>query len=129
MAYLLHFQERLDEAEVLYRDALEKRRRALGDESVGTLTSIHNMGTLRTSQGRWEEAEPTITTDPAYAYCYAMNTIRGRWEEAEPVIMTDPEAAYKYARDVIGGRWEEAEPVILTDPRWAYLYAHLIVDK
>jgi tetratricopeptide (TPR) repeat protein len=58
MGSLLQAQGKLAEAEPYYRDALEKRRRVLGEEHPDTLTSINNMGVLLESQGKLAEAEP-----------------------------------------------------------------------
>jgi tetratricopeptide (TPR) repeat protein len=69
-------QGKLSEAEPYYREALEGRRRVLGDEHPDTLTSINNMGVLlqasrascprpsRTSARRWRSA----------AACWATST-------------------------------------------------------
>ncbi len=58
MGALLHSQGRLAEAEPYYREALEGRRRVLGDEHPNTLTSISDMGLRLRSQGKLTEAEP-----------------------------------------------------------------------
>jgi tetratricopeptide (TPR) repeat protein len=58
MGVLLYRQGKLAEAEPYYRDALEKRRRVLGEEHPNTLDSISNMGVLLGSQGKLAEAEP-----------------------------------------------------------------------
>ena len=73
-------------------------------------------------RGRWPEAEPTIVTDPYYAYRYAYDIIKGRWLEAEPIIMTNSECTYLYSRYVIKRRWPEAEPIFMTDPYWLNCY-------
>ncbi len=48
----------LQAAEQPQREALEVRRRVLGDEHPDTLASVGNMGALRRAQGRLVEAEP-----------------------------------------------------------------------
>ena len=48
----------LDLAEGPQREALEIRRRVLGDEHPDTLSSINNMGLLLQDQGKLPEAEP-----------------------------------------------------------------------
>jgi tetratricopeptide (TPR) repeat protein len=58
MGFLLQTQSRFAEAEPYWREALEKRRRTLGEEHPDTLGSIGNMGFLLWSQGRLAEAEP-----------------------------------------------------------------------
>ena len=47
-----------DEAEPYYLEALEIRRRVLGDEHRSTLASINSMGVLLQRQGKLGEAEP-----------------------------------------------------------------------
>lgn len=65
--------------------------------------------TLR--KARWHEAEPTIlnSNNPSLLYHYALNVIQGRWEEAEPIISTDVEIAYEYAKNILKGRFPAAE--------------------
>ena len=58
LARLLYDQGKLSEAEPLYREALEGRRRTLGDTHPGTLVSINNLGKLLYTQGKLSEAEP-----------------------------------------------------------------------
>jgi tetratricopeptide (TPR) repeat protein len=58
MARLLQAQGKLSEAEPLYREALEARRRTLGDTHPSTLASISNMAVLLQDQGKLSEAEP-----------------------------------------------------------------------
>jgi tetratricopeptide (TPR) repeat protein len=48
----------VQQAEPLYREALVKRRRILGEEHPETLISIGNMGSLLRAQGKMQEAEP-----------------------------------------------------------------------
>ena len=58
MALLLQDQGKLGEAEPLYREALDGRRRTLGDSHPDTLTSINNLESLLQAQGKLGEAEP-----------------------------------------------------------------------
>ena len=60
LGLLLHDQGKLDEAGVLYREALEARRATLGDRHPDTLGSIHNLGRLLHDQGRLGEAETLL---------------------------------------------------------------------
>jgi len=46
LAMLFHDQGKLDEAEPLFREALEVRRRTLGDTHPNTLANINNLGLL-----------------------------------------------------------------------------------
>jgi tetratricopeptide (TPR) repeat protein len=57
MGVLLQAQGKLSEAEPYFREALEVRRRVLGEEHPNTLTSISNMGGLLYAQGKLSEAE------------------------------------------------------------------------
>ena len=54
---LLEAQGKLEEAEVLYRRALEGFERVLGVDHPNTLTSVNNLGWLLQDQGKLEEAE------------------------------------------------------------------------
>ncbi len=56
----LYIQNRLryNEAEILYRKALEIRQKVLGEEHPGTAMSINNLAYLLQTTGRYEEAEP-----------------------------------------------------------------------
>ncbi len=50
--------DRLEEAEALHREALEIRRRLVGEESEAFATSLNNVALLSHRAGRLEEAEP-----------------------------------------------------------------------
>ena len=58
MAGVLYSQGELEDAEPLYREALNNSRRILGDDHPSTLISISNMAGFLDSQGNLEEAEP-----------------------------------------------------------------------
>ena len=58
LARLLRDQGRLADAEPLYLEALDARRKALGDRHPDTLTSINGLALLLRAQGRLGEAEP-----------------------------------------------------------------------
>ena len=49
-----------DEAEPLYREALEVRRATLGSRHPGTLASINNLGLLLKAKGDLAAAEPLL---------------------------------------------------------------------
>ena len=87
----------------------------LKDSTPQDLASWACWYAIEVIEGRWEEAEPMIASDPYSAYLYARFIIEGRWVEAESIIAKDPFWACYYARDVIKGRWKEAESVILAD--------------
>ena len=57
-ARLLCEQCKLDDAEPLFREALDGRRATLGDRHSRTLTSIHNCAMLLKQQGKLDDAEP-----------------------------------------------------------------------
>ena len=57
---LLLTQGKLDEAEPLWREALEASRVKLGDRHTDTIASISNLGTLLQAQGKLNEAEPLV---------------------------------------------------------------------
>jgi len=63
LAMLFHDQGKLDEAEPLFREALEVRRRTLGDTHPNTLANINNLGLLLKDQGKLSEAEPLLRED------------------------------------------------------------------
>ena len=48
----------MEEAAPLFREALNGRRRILGDDHPNTLTSINNMAVLLEAQGKLKEAAP-----------------------------------------------------------------------
>jgi tetratricopeptide (TPR) repeat protein len=51
-------QGRYPEAEPLYLEALDLRKRLLGDNHPDVATSLNNLAYLYKSQGRYTEAEP-----------------------------------------------------------------------
>jgi tetratricopeptide (TPR) repeat protein len=57
LAGLYRSQGKYEEAEPLYRSALEKRKRLLGEEHPDIAISQWNLGVLYQSQGRYSEAE------------------------------------------------------------------------
>ena len=58
MACCLKAQGKLEDAEPLYREALNTCRRILGDDHPDTLWSINNMAGCLKEQGKLEDAEP-----------------------------------------------------------------------
>jgi|GEM_PF-2512807 len=52
LAQLYHFDERYEEAEVLFNEVLAARRRTLGDSHPHTLTTMNNLGTLYADMGK-----------------------------------------------------------------------------
>ena len=60
LAILLNDQGNVNEAEILYRRALETREQTLGLEHPDTLTSVNDLGTFLMKQGKLAEAEPLL---------------------------------------------------------------------
>ena len=67
MGDLLTKQGKYDAALPYYTEALETRRRTLGDEHPGTLSSISNMGDLLTKQGKYDAALPYMQESIQFA--------------------------------------------------------------
>jgi ATP-dependent exoDNAse (exonuclease V) beta subunit len=63
LASLLQAQGKLDEAGVLFREALEAKRATLGDRHSDTLTSINNLGTLLRAQDAVESPQGLLQAD------------------------------------------------------------------
>ena len=55
---VVNYQGRWPDGHQLYREALERKRRVLGDDHPDTLVSINNMGYLLVAQRRLKDAEP-----------------------------------------------------------------------
>ena len=58
LAGLYHNQGRYDDAEPLYLQALDMRKKLLGDEHPDVASSLSNLAGLYHLQGRYDEAEP-----------------------------------------------------------------------
>lgn len=58
MGVLLKQQGKLTEAHHYYREALEGRRRVLGDELPNTLSTVSDMAAFLNAQARYEESAP-----------------------------------------------------------------------
>ena len=58
MANSLNAQGKYDEAEPLYRKALEIRRQVLGEDHPETATRYNNLASNLDAQGKYAEAEP-----------------------------------------------------------------------
>jgi len=54
---VLESQGKYEEAEAMYRRALEGREKVLGPEQPNTLTSVGSLGSVLERQGKYEEAE------------------------------------------------------------------------
>jgi hypothetical protein len=53
----VYADRRFNEAEILFTEALEMRKRVLGAEHPDTLNSMNNLTSTYSNQGRWKEAE------------------------------------------------------------------------
>ena len=60
LAIVLREQGQWQEAEQMYREALEVQRRVLGLEHLDTLASMHSLGVVLRDQGKWQEAEEML---------------------------------------------------------------------
>ncbi|MCL1473437.1 tetratricopeptide repeat protein, partial [Argonema antarcticum] len=103
LAYLYESQGRYSEAEPLYLQALELRKRLLGDEHPDVAASLNNLAYLYESQGRYSEAEPLylqalelrkrLLGDEHPDVASSLNNLanlyyyQGRYSEAEPLYL------------------------------------------
>jgi hypothetical protein len=77
MGGLLRAQGKLGEAEPYYREALEKRRRVLGEEHPDTLTSVSLAASLKLDQDKTREALDLITPyEPVARKAFTGGTMR-----------------------------------------------------
>jgi CHAT domain-containing protein len=116
LAGLYQEQGRYDEAEPLYREALEGMREALGPRHPDTLVSLNNLAVVYDVQGRYGDAEPlyrealegmrevrgsrhpdTVVSLNNLAFVYQT---MGRYGEAEPLYLE----ALQTGREVLGPR-------------------------
>ncbi|KIN03538.1 hypothetical protein OIDMADRAFT_177691 [Oidiodendron maius Zn] len=95
----LYSDGRYNEAEVLFAEVMEMRKKVLGAEHPNTLTSIANLASTYRNQGRWTEAEElgvqvmetrkTVLGAEHLDTLTSMNNLaliyrnQGRWKEAE----------------------------------------------
>ncbi|WP_013325063.1 tetratricopeptide repeat protein [Gloeothece verrucosa] len=101
LALLYYSQGRYEQAEPLYKQALELRKRLLGDNHPDVASSLNNLAGLYYSQGRYEQAEPLykqalelrkrLLGDNHPDVASSLNNLaglyssQGRYEEAEPL--------------------------------------------
>jgi hypothetical protein len=98
-AMTLFSDGRYNEAEELFLQVMETRKRVLGEEHPGTLNSMANLASTFWNQGRWKEAEELevqimetslrVLGDEHPSTLTGMNNLastyrdQGRWKEAE----------------------------------------------
>jgi hypothetical protein len=101
VAKLLHSQGKFAEAEPLYREALEGRRRRLGPGDSATLTSLESLAGILQAQGKLAEAEPL--------YRKALEGRRRRHGPRDPATLTSLESLAGILQ--AQGKLAEAEPL------------------
>ncbi|MFN5592168.1 MAG: tetratricopeptide repeat protein, partial [Aphanizomenon sp.] len=103
LANLYHNQGRYSEAEPLYLDALEMRRRLFTGDHPNVATSLNNLAGLYDSQGKYSEAE--------LLYLDALEMRRRLFTGDHPDVATSlNNLAFLYNNQ---GRYSEAEPLYL----------------
>jgi tetratricopeptide (TPR) repeat protein len=103
LAFLYKSQGKYSEAEPLYLDALEMRRRLFTGDHPNVATSLNNLAVLYYSQGKYSEAEPLyldalemtkrLFTGDHPDVAQSLNNLaglyhsQGRYSEAEPLYL------------------------------------------
>ncbi len=60
LGWLYYHQGKYDQAETLYKRALDIRKRVLGDLHHDTATTLNDLGLLYENQGKYEQAETLL---------------------------------------------------------------------
>ena len=90
---------RYKEAEELFVEVMETRKRALTDEHPDTLTSMNNLASTYWRQGRWKEAEELFVQ-------VMQSSKKGLTDEHPDTLISMNNLASTYSNQ---GRWKEAE--------------------
>ena len=99
----LYSDGRYNEAEALFIESMERRKKVLGPEHPDTLASMGNLALTYRNQGRWNNAEElevkvvetslkvpgleNTSTLTSIGNLAAMYLIQGRWKEAEDLFV------------------------------------------
>ncbi|NJK49550.1 tetratricopeptide repeat protein [Candidatus Gracilibacteria bacterium] len=101
--YLYYAQGRYNEAEPLFQQALELRKRLLGENHPDVATSLNNLALLYKAQGRYAEAEPI--------YQQALELCKRLLGEDHPNLATSLSNLAKLYK--AQERYSEAEPLFV----------------
>ncbi len=102
LAYLFHNQGELDQAELLYKQAIKITRTALGENHSTIASSLNNLAGLYWSQRRFEQAEPLFKR--------AMEIQRNTFGETHPdFAISINNLAQLYAQQA---DFDQAEPLL-----------------
>jgi tetratricopeptide (TPR) repeat protein len=124
MGMLLFKLQRLDEAEALLREALERTQRVLGPDHPLTLTTMNNLGSLLLAREQLDEAERLLRQ--------AVVGRRRVLGDAHPQTLTAMEKLSRVLRDK-GNRVEaetlllEAERALSSNPASGIAHAKCVV--
>ncbi|WP_445253324.1 tetratricopeptide repeat protein [Nodularia sp. LEGE 04288] len=103
LALLYESQGRYDQAEPLYLQALELRKRLLGDNHPLVASSLNNLALLYNSQGRYDQAEPL--------YLQALELRKRLLGDNHPDVATSLNNLASLYKSQ--GRYDQAEPLFL----------------
>ncbi|KJZ69702.1 hypothetical protein HIM_10908 [Hirsutella minnesotensis 3608] len=99
VASYLDFEGKWSDAEKLSVDAIEARKRVLGEEHPETLSSMANLASTYRNQGRWKEAE-----ELGVRVLEARKRVLGEEHPGTLISMATLASTYRNQ-----GRWKEAE--------------------
>jgi tetratricopeptide (TPR) repeat protein len=101
----LYSDGRYNEAEELFLQVMETRKRVLGEEHRSTLTSIGNLAAIYRNQGRWKEAEERLVQ-----VIEIKKRVLGEEDPSTLISMTNLAATYKDR-----GQWKDAEELLVLE--------------